>query len=464
MVTAMPASILAALVLLFGLLLPPAAHPAGQAGVGRDNSISAKTGKARTVAELDRMYDSRHCGDCHEKQYRDWQASAHSESIMGVRRLGRKALAILQIFETARDRWPYSGLGGPSDIRVEHLTGCTRCHLPQLADAEDSVARELVADFLAWKDAMKNRDAKTADAIEAKLGGLTLNCLICHNRNAVVHKWTDGYPSKKTVYGTKDGPHFCGGFPFLKKSPAMGEPVLCGQCHGLGPQLDRDNPTQCPTAYGYYLFDYKSAGGDETCQDCHMRKNGLGHNIQSYRHPAMIDAALDFSTDISPVLSEDEDGRAPGTARRQVPRIEVAVEMTNRAGHPIPDGCPTVARLILEVTAKSDDGSEIFFEEKTYMPIAQSYGRGEMMGRGPFDKSSLIVDMGLMPLQKVTERYEIPVPEELFGGVGETAGGSRKEVEVGIRLVYLPYGTMRPSDTPFTWREVRKRVPLGDRE
>lgn len=449
----------AALVSLVWSVFPVPCH-SGNAGVGWDNSIAEKKGKARTVAELSAMWDSRHCGECHVQQQREWQQSAHSESVMGSRRLGRKALAILQIFDVARDKWPYAGLKDPSDVKVEHLAACTRCHLPQLSDAEDSVARELVADFLKWRDATRNKDAKAAREVEVKLSGLAVNCLICHNRNAIVHKWTDGYPAKGVVYGSKDGRHACGQFPSMKKSPVMGEPVLCGQCHGAGPLLDRDNPSQCPTAYGYYLFEYQAVGGDETCQECHMRKSKLGHNIQSYRHPAMVDAGLAFTADISRVLQFERETPNPGPI--YAPRIAVTVSMTNKSGHSIPDGCPTVARLVLDVSAKASDGSEIFFDEKIYMPIAQTNGRGNLMGKGPFEKTSMIVDTSLRPLTTVKERYEISVPKELYDGSVKTEGARKKEVEVSVKLVYLPYGTMNPSDTPFTWHEVVKKVPLTE--
>ncbi len=421
----------------------------GGAGIGWDNSIAVRKGKARTVDELARMYDSRHCGDCHAEIYREWQLSAHSEPIIGKRRVGRKALAILQIFEFAKEKWAYSGLTGPSDIRVEHLTGCTRCHLPQLADAEDDVARELVADFLRWQDAARNGDNTAVRDVEVKLSELTVNCLICHNRNAVVHKWTDGYPASREVYGKKSGSHPCGSFPTLKRSPIMGEALLCGQCHGAGALLGRDNPTQCPTAYGYYLFDYQVVGGDETCQDCHMRKTKLGHNIQSYRDPAMIKEAIDFSVDVSR-LPRYAAAAVPGSVSAPLPRIAVNIAITNKAGHPIPDGCPTVARLLLEITAKSGNGSEIFFEEKSYMPIAQNDARGDRMGRGPFEKNGMIIDTSLLPLTTVEERYDIPVSDK------------EKEAEITVRLTYLPFGTLKPSDSPTLWREVVRKVSLQD--
>ncbi len=442
-------------------LLPVPGRPE-PAGIGWDNTIAARKGKAKTVAELAKMYDSKHCADCHKKVYRDWELSTHSEPIMGKRRVGRKAMAILTIFDIAREKWRYTKLDGPSDVKVEHLMGCARCHLPQLEDAEDSVARELVSDFIRWRNARKNKDERTARAVEEKLADLSITCLICHNRNAIVHKWTDGYPSSRVVYGAGNKPHFCGRFPFAKRSPIQDESLQCGQCHGLGPLFDRDNPTQCPTAYGSYLFDYKAKGGDENCQDCHMRRTELGHNIQSYRNPVMIKEALDFSVEVTPLPPVGGDREGPGTDVKRTPKIRVVVRMINKAGHPIPDGCPTTTRLLLDVAARTADGNEFFFKEKAYMPIAQEYARGDKMGQGPFEKTSLIIDMALTPLNLVTERYEIPVPEEAIAAARKAAGAGRNNIEVEVILIYLPYGSTKAADDPILWRKVVRKVKLED--
>ncbi len=326
--------LLAACVALLVFLLPAPCRP-GNAGVGAEEGIAARKGRATTVAELAKLYDSRHCGDCHVDIYRDWRKSIHSRSLLGT---GRTALTLLTAISNGITKYRYSGAKAAADLKVEHLMVCAKCHLPQLADATDAVAREIVDDLLAWQDAVRKKNVKAAAKIEEKITSLGIGCLICHNRNAIVHKWTDGYPKTREVYGSKEGTHFCGLFPALKKSPIMGEPVLCGQCHGLGPNLELDNPTQCATLYGNYLFSYMAGGGRDTCQECHMRRSRLGHNMQSYRDPGMAAAALDFRVAVRRILSDDAPGPAPAAARRPVQRIAVDVSMTNKAGHSIPDG------------------------------------------------------------------------------------------------------------------------------
>ena len=110
------------------------------------------------------------------------------------------------------------------------------------------------------------------------------------------------------------------------------------------------------------------------------------------------------------------------------------------------------------MTAKTGDGNEIYSEAKTYMPIPQQLGRGTAMGRGPYDKGGLIEETGLPVDRTVTERFDIPVPGD-EAEAAAAAKAARGNVEVGVRLYYLPFGDMDAS--PFLWREVVKTVTFG---
>jgi hypothetical protein len=239
-------------------------------------------------------------------------------------------MTLISAIENGLMEEPYSGVKSPKDVKVEHLMGCAKCHLPQLADAEDSVAQELVTTLYSWKEALKKKDKVTAQKEADKLKSLNISCLICHNRNAITHKWQDGYPRIGVVYGSREGDHPSEAFPKMAVSPIMKESIQCGQCHGMGPNLELDEPTQCCTSYGSYLWAYKSEVGQESCQDCHMKKSKLGHNIQGYRDPAMIKAALDFRAEAYGYHWRD--------GSDIYPRAVVKVEMINRSGHSIPDG------------------------------------------------------------------------------------------------------------------------------
>ncbi len=304
-----------------------AISPAFAAGVGKDGTIAATKGKATTIKELVAMYDSTGCIDCHEEIHDEWSNSAHSRPVYGT---GRTAATMKTALENGVLSWAFSGAEKPEDVEVEHLMGCAKCHLPQLADATDAVAKEFIGDIYGLMDAYRNQDDEKFGELKETLLSLNINCLVCHNRMAITHKWTDGYPQAGVVYGATEGEHEDENYPEMKVSPIMSESILCGQCHGLGPNLELDNPTQCATAYGSYLWAYTAEGGTETCQECHMEKSGLGHDMQSYRSKVMSDAAVDF--EVEAYGTKWRDGRLVS------PKAIVKVKMTNRTGHAIPDG------------------------------------------------------------------------------------------------------------------------------
>jgi hypothetical protein len=291
----------------------------------QSNAYAKEMKKAKTIDELAKMYDSIGCKQCHEDVYNEWTQSIHSRSIVGT---GRTAATIKTTVAVGLMSWQYSGVKKPEDVQVRHLMICAKCHLPQLADATDEVAREIVKYCYIIADPQASEEAR--DQASAKLSSVSINCLICHQRNAITHKWVDGFPERDTVYGSKDGVHADSGHPKMKKSPIMDESILCGQCHGLGPNFELENPSQCGTLYGSYLWAYRAEGGQESCQECHMKKSKLGHNMQSYQNPVMSKAAVDFKVETLGYQWRD------GT--KMVPQALVRVEMINRSGHSIPDG------------------------------------------------------------------------------------------------------------------------------
>jgi len=118
----------------------------------------------------------------------------------------------------------------------------------------------------------------------------------------------------------------------MKKSEIRHESVFCGQCHGLGPNFEFEQPSQCATAYGSYLFAYVAEGGHESCQFCHMRKFNKGHVMPAYRDPDMAEAAVRFEADAFGYYWRKN--KAEGVT----PLAVVRVEITNKTGHGIPDG------------------------------------------------------------------------------------------------------------------------------
>ncbi len=292
--------------------------------LGQDGNADPGKKKAKSIDELAARYDSSSCKECHEEIYEEWEASAHSKSIWGLG--GRTALTFGTTVTKGLMTWPYSGVKKPEDVKLKHLMLCAKCHLPQLQEAEDKVAKEIIQAVFSLRDKEKRKES------EAKLRKLNINCLICHQMKAITHKWAQGFPEKNAVYGTKDGEHDDENYSVMKRSEIRLESIFCGQCHGLGPNLEFEEPSQCATLYGSYLFAYVPEGGRETCQHCHMTKLGKGHLIPSYRDPDMAKAALTF--ELHAFTYYWRKNKAEGV----VPMATVRIEMINKAGHAIPDG------------------------------------------------------------------------------------------------------------------------------
>lgn len=200
-----------------------------------------------SLKELISRYDSGRCRECHGEIYAQWEKSHHARPLMGMddwifmsKYLKEGVLSVKSPAQATKANFP-----------------CAKCHLPQLSKASDSVAAELAA-------AVFRDDKKT-------ISRLNIGCLVCHQDKAVVH----GRPEKSALYGNREIKDH-EGLP-VKKSPLLKDPLFCGQCHGLGPNLEFENPVQCATLYGSYLHAYLPNGGSQTCQDCHMP--GKDHTV-----------------------------------------------------------------------------------------------------------------------------------------------------------------------------------------
>jgi hypothetical protein len=285
--------------------------------------------KATSIEELVERYDSSRCADCHEEIYDEWENSLHARSILGT---PRTAPTIITAIEKGLKLFPYSGVKKDEDVTVEHLMMCAKCHLPQLNEATDDVAREIVSTIKSWQQAYRDGDTDKADELEETIASLNIGCMVCHNKMALIHKYADGYPQPDTVYGAMEGDHEDEEFVKMAEAPALGESIFCGQCHGHGPNFELEHPSQCATIYGSYLFSYVAHGGSESCQECHMHKSELGHDMQSYRDDSMIEAALDVDVEGRSIFwrKNKEDGVLP------IGIIDVS--MVNKTGHVIPDG------------------------------------------------------------------------------------------------------------------------------
>ncbi|QSV47247.1 hypothetical protein JZM60_08300 [Geobacter benzoatilyticus] len=95
------------------------------------------------------------------------------------------------------------------------------------------------------------------------------------------------------------------------------------------------------------------------------------------------------------------------------------------------------------------------------MPVPQQLGRGDRMGRGPYEKSGIIEDTGLPPGKEVRERFDIFFPtEEVEDENGKwVTKPTASELDLEVKLWYLPFGTMNAD--PFLWHEFKQKVNIS---
>ena len=271
--------------------------------------------KAKTIDELAKMYDASQCKSCHAEIYAQWEKSHHARPLMGVK--GGLMLTPLALKKGEKGSTAFSE-DDPKKMKISNYV-CFKCHLPQaIISAEDSVAVELTEALLA-KDS-------------AKISKLQITCIVCHNTKAIIHKRELGEPEKGVIYSTKDDAAHPGGQ--VKKSAIMNNSVYCGQCHGLGPNLEFDQPFQCANLYGSYLHNYVSGGGTKSCQDCHMKKGDhlIAPNFNDEKQTSELLAST-LSLDVEALGYE-----WLRKANTYTPKIVVTTKITSNAGHRIPDG------------------------------------------------------------------------------------------------------------------------------
>jgi mono/diheme cytochrome c family protein len=287
---------------------------------------AAAAEKAKSIDELSKMYDSSSCKGCHAEIYAQWEKSHHARPLMGVK--GGLMLTPLAM----KGGTPFS----PDDPKKATIKNypCFKCHLPHaIVSAEDSVAVELTEALLTAADE-KAADKAKADA-KAKIAKLQITCVVCHNTKAIIHKHELGEPAKGVLYGSKDvASHPDKTFTSVKKSAIMTDSVFCGQCHGLGPNLEFDQAFQCANLYGSYLHAYIPSGGTQTCQDCHMAKGDhlIAPNFNDDKQTSEL-LAKALTLDVQTLGYE-----WLRKAKDYYPKVVVNTKITSSAGHRIPDG------------------------------------------------------------------------------------------------------------------------------
>lgn len=266
-------------------------------------SSGASDEQAQTLQELISRYDTSRCKECHEEIHDQWEKSHHSRSIMDIfmdRYLAKGVLSVQNPKAATRKNFP-----------------CFKCHFPQIEQASDRVVSEIAG-------AIIKKDKET-------MKKLNISCLVCHRDKGIVH----GLPRADVLYGAANvKEHPDENFERVRKSPIMKQSIMCGQCHGLGPNLEFERPVQCATLYGSYLHAYIPSGGTKTCQECHMEN-------ADHVCPPNFEDRKDVSKRLAKALAMEVGTLSympQITPGKFVPTVVVKVKITSKAGHRIPDG------------------------------------------------------------------------------------------------------------------------------
>ncbi len=365
--------------------------------------------KAKTIDELVKRYDSSSCKGCHAEIHKQWEKSHHFKTLIGTKGRTTSTWTAYLTQALPEDKvLKSSGVKDIKDVKFVHMKPCTVCHLPQLEDATDEVANQVAR-------AIVNNDTKVLES-------LSINCVICHNTKAIVRHFRDGYPEKGVVYGTKGtGAHGDKNYPIAKKSNIMKDSAFCGQCHTGPNMIGFDEPMYCTSNYDSYLHGYVPLGKTETCQDCHMRGENLGHTFPPiYDDEKLTVERLKKWIDLE-VDSLGYEFRP--TVKELIPMAVLKTTVTSRIGHRFPDGCPSPNRVTLDVHVKDKDGKEIFKDQKIYMPQSGN-AYSQSMVYGAFAKLGLLRDTSLQPFRPNKETFEIKLPENV------------REAQVEVKLVW----------------------------
>lgn len=108
------------------------------------------------------------------------------------------------------------------------------------------------------------------------------------------------------------------------------------------------------------------------------------------------------------------------------------------------------------MTVKDSAGKVVWSDKKIFMPVPHQLGMGDRMGRGPYDKSGLLADWALHPLEEKQEVYRILLPTE---------NGKLPSLEytLEVELWYDPFG-YRDEEFSQLFRKEVKKIKFSEKE
>ncbi len=208
----------------------------------------------------ERYHDSSKCKPCHMARVEEWSRSYHAKSHYKHDEYLRKSMD----YYARKTRKPINA------VKVK----CAACHNPRIAVTSTDINYDIAAVMHLDKDSAVNKAVDDSALSEG------VNCLVCHNVDAINHKLP---PEKRGVHrikwnpvGVMSGPFHDAKSPYHKtqyrdffgKDPKQ----LCLVCHGSDYSIH-------DISFANTEKEYKDT--KKQCADCHMspKKEGVASNF-----------------------------------------------------------------------------------------------------------------------------------------------------------------------------------------
>lgn len=351
----------------------------------------------QAAPELNKKFQGSHnCMSCHLPIVNQWKQSYHAKSHYDSNEYLRASMDYVQ-------RKTRKSLNA---VKIQ----CAVCHNPRIAVTETDSDYEIAAVMNLDKDSAINKAVSSDDIAEG------INCLVCHNINAINSNLPE---SKRGIHridwnpvGTMSGPFSDAKSPYHKTQQraffAEDPKDLCLVCHA-------NDRSESGLVFANTQDEYKDT--DKQCADCHMslKKSGVASTLaieNGKPKQRMVREHLFAGAHFTPMWEGilDVTGKKEGKS--------LVLTISNNNPHNIPTGFGA-REILVEIAYMS--GSSVV--ENREVSLSQYYTDK----RGKVTIPHLAV--------KATEDLSIPAHGERSLSVAIPEGAGNAVVTVSYRLV-----------------------------
>lgn len=332
------------------------------------------SGALPALADNDPQKSPEYCGSCHERIYKEWQASAMGKDLQNP--------IVKHLYVGLNNKNRPDGLGYQA-IFPGHNGDCADCHVPTLVIDEHKAGRG---------------DVDLAKAIDLKLDH-GISCQFCHTVTEVhIKKYDDGKYARRIFdkLTLENGEPKYGPRPGRAKSPKnpihdnvqsalIKDSKLCAVCH-----LNQEEKVLAISTYEDWKKLADAGKTKDTCQTCHMPLHagpmevatgyGKRTGVRSHAFPGARDDEM---------LKKAVDLKMETRVENDVLIVRTRAENVG-AAHPVPGSGP-IRNVILKVDALDANGLPLKYvgNEKLLLPPLAGMGNPQTGQRDAQDWAGL---------------------------------------------------------------------------